>query len=654
MSKSVLFSSFLSLLFSSAFAQTPIFEENFNAATGLPAGWSQTTLATDGGWAVDDPASLSSQYFPIAPNDGNVIATNDDACDCDKSNDLLILAPINLTGVTSSFLLFDLYYWNLAIGAAQESLTLQASTDNGVTWTAVKSFTGNPDWRLEVIDLSTYAGNANLKLSFKYYDGGGWLYGAALDNIRITEPDDVLKAAIGGTSIGRYVDAIPAIFNDYTKFWAGQNFTIASSIRNNGFAPIASFTANWSNGTQTVSQSFEGLSLGIGDSYDFVLDVPISLGANTGDYEVYVDNINGGEDNDVSDNSTVVSLDVEGVEPAPGRKVIVEEGTGTWCQWCPRGAVMMDFIGENYPVTAVPIAVHNDDPMKVTVYDNGFSQFISGYPSGAVDRVGGDVDPIDFEKALIERLITPAPVSVQHNVAYDAATRLITVESQLYFQEAMNGNYRIAMVITENDVTGLTSAWRQQNAYAGGGSGPMGGYENLPATVPAAQMVYNHVARTIVGTFTGTAGSVPASNPAGSVHTFTSTYTHPVSQTVNDMHAITMLINTTTGEIINAEQTAIPFTITSANEPTLTGVSVEVYPNPVSDQATVSLKLAKPTDVQLRLTDVTGKVVYEANLGNMNGEHNLPLRLQHLNTGTYILSVNAGNGIISKPVVVLR
>lgn len=315
---------------------------------------------------------------------------------------------------------------------------------------------------------------------------------------------------------------------------------------------------------------------------------------------------------------------------------------------------MMDFIGENYPVTAVPIAVHNDDPMKVTVYDNGFSQFISGYPSGAVDRVGGDVDPIDFEKALIERLITPAPVSVQHNVAYDAATRLITVESQLYFQEAMNGNYRIAMVITENDVTGLTSAWRQQNAYAGGGSGPMGGYENLPATVPAAQMVYNHVARTIVGTFTGTAGSVPASNPAGSVHTFTSTYTHPVSQTVNDMHAITMLINTTTGEIINAEQTAIPFTITSANEPTLTGVSVEVYPNPVSDQATVSLKLAKPTDVQLRLTDVTGKVVYEANLGNMNGEHNLPLRLQHLNTGTYILSVNAGNGIISKPVVVLR
>lgn len=654
MFKSLLFSSFFALLFGTNFAQSSILEENFNAGTTLPAGWSQTTLATDGGWIVGDAAALSSQYFPVVPRDGNMIGTNDDACDCNKSNDLLILPAVDFTGITTAYLLFDLYYWNLVIGTAQESLTLQASIDNGVTWTAVKSFTGNPDWRLEAIDLSAYAGNANLKLSFKYYDGGGWLYGAVLDNIRIAEPDNVLRAAVGGASIGRYVDAIPALFGDYTKFWAGQSLTIASSIQNSGFVPITSFTANWTKGTQTVSQSFEGLNLIIGNAYEFTLDIPISLGANTGEYEVYISNINGGEDNDISDNSIFVPIDVEGVEPAPGRKVVVEEATGTWCQWCPVGAVMMDFIAENYPSTAVPIAVHNDDPMQVTVYDTGFADFIGGYPSGAVDRISADVYPLDFEKELIDRLSTPAPVSVQHNVAYNAATRLITVESHLHFQEAMNGNFRIAMVITEDDVTGVTSGWRQQNAFSGGDSGPMGGYENLPFYVPASQMVYNHVARTIVGTFSGTVGSVPATNPAGSVHTFTSTYTHPTSQDVTQMHAVTMLINTSNGEIINAEQTAIPFTITSANEPSLAGVSVEVYPNPVADQATVALKLAKQTDIQLRLTDVSGKVVYEANFGNMNGEHNLPLRLQHLSTGTYILTVNAGNGVISKPVVVLR
>ncbi len=654
MLKSLLFSSFFALLLSSAFAQVPILEENFNAATTLPAGWSQTTLATDGGWVVGNPESLSSEYFPILPKSGKVLATNDDACNCNKSTDLLILPGVNLTGVTSPFLLFDLYYWNRLSEGSQESLTLQASTDNGVTWTAVKSFTGDFNWRFEMIDLSAYAGNANLKLSFKYNDGGGWLYGVALDNIRITEPDDVVRAAVGGVSIGRYVDAIPALFGDYTKFWAGQNLSIAGSITNNGFAPITSFTASWTKGTQTASQSYDGLNLAISNSYDFILDIPVSLGSNTGEYEVSISNINGSEDNDPSDNSTFVPIDIEGVEPAPGRKVVVEEATGTWCQWCPMGAVMMDFIAENYPTTAVPIAVHNDDPMQVTIYDTGFADFIGGYPSGAVDRINQDVYPLDFEKELIDRLSTPAPVSVQHNVAYDAATRLITVESQLHFQEAMNGNFRIAMVITEDNVTGVTSGWRQTNAFSGGDSGPMGGYENLPFTVPASQMVYNHVARAITGTFSGTAGSVPANNPAGSVHTFTHTYTHPISQTVNDMHAITMLINTDNGEIINAEQTAVPFTITSANEPSLAGVSVEVYPNPVADQATVSLKLAKQTDVQLRLTDVTGKVVYEANLGNMSGEHNLPLRLQHLNTGTYMLSVNAGNGIISKPVVVLR
>lgn len=42
---------------------------------------------------------------------------------------------------------------------------------------------------------------------------------------------------------------------------------------------------------------------------------------------------------------------------------------------------------------------------------------------------------------------------------------------------------------------------------------------------------------------------------------FTSTYARTLLQEVGKMHAITMLINNATGEIVNAEQTAVPFTI---------------------------------------------------------------------------------------------
>ena len=655
MLKKLLFASFFTLFLSAAFAQgTVISTENFNASTNLPAGWSQTTLATDGGWIVGDPEVLSSDAFSVAANDGNAIVTNDDGCDCDKSADVLKLAALNLSTVTGAYLLFDLYYIDGAYQGNQESLTLKASTDNGTTWTTVQSFEGGPTWRAEAVDLSAYAGNASVLFSFTYNDGTGWNYGAALDNISLVTPDDVLRASLDYAFAGRYIDAIPAVLTGYSKFWAGQGLTVAGAITNDGFPTITSFTANWTKGAQTVSQTYSDVNIPFTKSYEFTMDLPaLELGSNSDDYTISITNINGGVDNDVSDNSVLISVDIEGVEPVEGRKVVLEEGTGTWCQWCPRGTVMMDFYAENYPDLAVPIAVHNADPMKVTVYDTGMGGLISGYPSGLVDRANGEFDPLEFEEAMIDRLLIPAPVSVQHEVAYDAATRQITVNSQLNFLQTMNGSYRIAMVITEDEVTGTTSTWRQSNAYSGGANGPMGGFEDLPSLVPAAQMVYDHVARSING-FTGAANSVPATNPAGSVVNFTSTYTHPTTQEVDKMHAITMLINTTTGEIINAEQTAIPFSITATNEPSQALVAVDVYPNPVSDVATVALNLKEQADVQLRLADVTGKIVYEANMGKLSGEHKLPIRLQHLNTGAYMLTVNTGAEVTTKQVMVVR
>ncbi len=654
MLKRLLFASFFAFLSTAIFAQNPFFKETFNSVTVLPVGWSQTSAATDGGWRVGAPINLGSQYFPVAENSGKALVTNDDDCDCDKSNDLLSLPGVNLTAHDNSYLVFDLYYWDAASSGVQESLELLVSTDNGANWSTLKTFDGNGAWRAEVISLSAYNSNANLLLAFKYNDGGGWLYGAGIDNLRFLFEDAVVRSSVRTVASGRYIDAVPTVLSGYPKFWAGQNFTITGNISNDAFAPITSFTANWTKGTQTVSQSYNNLNLAIGESYEFALDVPIALGSNAGLYDVYISNINGAADDDLSDNNTSFTLIVEGVEPAPGRKVVIEEGTGTWCQWCPRGAVMMDFIADNYPSTAVPIAVHNADPMKVTTYDTGMGGLIGGYPSGLVDRADGEWDPLQFEIALIERLSTPAPVSVQHNVAYDAATRLITVESQLHFLQALNGDYRIAMVITEDDVTGVTSTYRQQNAYSGGGQGPMGGFESLPALVPAAQMTYDHVARTIFNSFTGAPGSVPATNAAGSTVTFTSTYTHPAAQDVTQMHAITMLIDNASGEIINAEETAVPFTITATNEPAKVLVNVDVYPNPVSDVATVALNLKEQADVQLRLADVTGKIVYEANLGKLTGEYKMPIRLQHLNAGTYMLTVNTGAEVTTKPVMVVR
>ena len=97
------------LIITSINAQTIIFRENFEGAK-QPDGWTQVTSASDGGWRFGSSGYLSSNYFSFN-NSTNLAATNDDACNCDKSLDKLITPTIDLTNYTSLHLTFDLYYF---------------------------------------------------------------------------------------------------------------------------------------------------------------------------------------------------------------------------------------------------------------------------------------------------------------------------------------------------------------------------------------------------------------------------------------------------------------------------------------------------------------------------------------------------------------
>ena len=89
-------------------AQTILISEDFEAPE-FPANWIQQTNASDGGWLLGTSTSLESEYWPIASH-GNFIATNDDACDCDKTLDYLIMPPLDLTSSNSVVLQFENYF----------------------------------------------------------------------------------------------------------------------------------------------------------------------------------------------------------------------------------------------------------------------------------------------------------------------------------------------------------------------------------------------------------------------------------------------------------------------------------------------------------------------------------------------------------------
>src|SRR5688572_19120841 len=89
-------------------AQTTFLNEDFESGS-MPGSWTQVTLATDGGWLVGNNTTLQSQYWPI-PAHTVMAATNDDGCDCDKSNDLLKTASLNLSTAAMVHLATDIYF----------------------------------------------------------------------------------------------------------------------------------------------------------------------------------------------------------------------------------------------------------------------------------------------------------------------------------------------------------------------------------------------------------------------------------------------------------------------------------------------------------------------------------------------------------------
>lgn len=329
----------------------------------------------------------------------------------------------------------------------------------------------------------------------------------------------------------------------------GSSVETKVKVRNLGVSAITSFdiTTNY-NGVNDV-QSFSSQNIASLAEVEYTLTNPIVLVAGSNTLSASVSNINGnGFDDDGNDDT--VQVVISPITPAAGKVVVGEEGTGTWCQWCPRGAVFMDEMESIYGDNWIGIAVHNGDPMTVTDYDAGMGGLISGYPSALVDR-GNAIDPSAMESDFLQK-ITQAPTALISNTAtYSPISRTLTVTVSADFQMGANSNYKLACVLTEDGVTGTGSAYSQSNAYAGGGNGVMGGFESLPNPVPAAQMVYDHVARAIQPSFTGMVNSFPATVNAGETHSQTFTFTLAADWDTSEIHIIGLLFDPA-GDVDNA------------------------------------------------------------------------------------------------------
>jgi len=221
------------------------------------------------------------------------------------------------------------------------------------------------------------------------------------------------------------------------------------------------------------------------------------------------------------------------------KNVIIEEGTGTWCSWCPRGTYYGDSLthaNENVFL----IAVHGGDVMENTPHVEGAN--ISAYPSGNFDRNIIGADPLTWFSVAQTALAEVPVAGVEVNNTFNESTNELTVDVSALFGENVSGDYRLGAVILENGITGPAPQYDQSNSYSGGGNGDMGGFENLPGPVPANMIAYNHVSRQLLGGYSGEPNSLPSSINAGETHNYSFDFTIPEEWDADQVYVIAWLI----------------------------------------------------------------------------------------------------------------
>ena len=83
---------------------------------------------------------------------------------------------------------------------------------------------------------------------------------------------------------------------------------------------------------------------------------------------------------------------------------------------------------------------------------------------------------------------------------------------------------------------------------------------------------------------------------------------------------------------------------------TVEALEISVYPNPAKDFITLSTGIDELKRAEVRLTDLTGRVVFSQDLGQVAANSEMRLALPYgLSAGSYLLRIESAEGTFTKP-----
>lgn len=316
------------------------------------------------------------------------------------------------------------------------------------------------------------------------------------------------------------------------------------------------------------------------------------------------------------------------------RNILVEELTGTWCQWCPRGIYYGDSLCGTYD-NVIFVAIHCSDPMANDPYYNASG--LVGAPSANIGRHFLAQETQNWFPKVEEESQIPPKVSMGISCDYNPETRQLTANVSATAMENMSGDYRFAAILIEDGVTGPSPSYNQSNSYSGGGHGPMGGYENLPNPIPANRIAYDHVGRQLICDYDGVPGSFPSSMQASQSASYEFTYTLDEDWDYNYIRVIGLLIapdgtveNAVKSPYLNGDETAAPLFTSTPNTEAYSNLNYlyNIYfhdPDPFDHQSVSIILSQGPSWLTLEQYDGQSAALY--GIPDQPGEYEVTLTL---------------------------
>lgn len=221
--------------------------------------------------------------------------------------------------------------------------------------------------------------------------------------------------------------------------------------------------------------------------------------------ELKVSKVNG---NDNVNKNTSASYSIIALEKSADRVSVVEEQTGTWCGWCPRGHVGLELLNKKLGDKVITLAGHFSgdettvDPMNIYQLTNNSTQAEAfadygwvtmqlssmlgsgGFPGAMFDRliaadpyVGinttkGKNGTYEFSadalvKTIQEQIPSEADFSMTASWADNQQTAIkVDLTTTFNYDRFGEFPYGVAFVLSENGMTGKGATWKQTNYYS--------------------------------------------------------------------------------------------------------------------------------------------------------------------------------------------